>query len=325
MAFRFKLNQPVKKDVRRLLLGQIEKARIELGAGTIHPANIHEARKCLKRIRSVLRLVRPALGDKTFRREAERYRQIAELLSPLRDRQILLETVEKLEAASAEPAHDALGSVHRLLKSGDEKAVHEPNASTVLGDVRDRFGPAAKITRKLKLGPVTTTSLMRGLEHTYRKGRRAFSTAYATPDDEAFHDVRKSIQHHCRHLQLMSPAWPDLFAVHIENARTLAQLLGDDHDLSVLVAFVSSQPDVMLSPAAKTSVIASAYDRQRVLRAEARPYGQKAFAMNPKELHRTIGTLWTAAAKQSLPQTNGYAPLADPATDPLRDGQSRPN
>ncbi len=325
MAFRFKLNQPIKKEVRRLLISQIEKARAELDGESVQPANIHEARKSLKRIRSLLRLVRPALTKKTYDCEMNRFRQIAELLSPLRDRQILLETADKLDAASAGTASGPLVFLRRLLNSNSENGPVHLNANAMIGEARNRFNPAIKAARKIKIAPASMKSMIGGFEKTYGHGSRAFSAAYSKPDDEAFHDVRKAIQHHSRHLLLMAPAWPELFATLIENARTLAQLLGDDHDLSVLIHFVAAQPDVMISPDAKVSIIAAARDRQQALRSEARPYGQKAFALRPKEFSRTVAALWAASARKHHLDIRGLVP-PDPLEPPaLILSRIRPN
>ena len=57
---------------------------------------VHEARKDLKKLRSALKLVRPVLGEKAYRRENERFRDVARELSDVRDAQVRAETVEGL-------------------------------------------------------------------------------------------------------------------------------------------------------------------------------------------------------------------------------------
>ena len=44
-------------------------------ARTTSPSAIHDARRCLKRLRALIRLVRPALGDAVYRRESRTRRQ----------------------------------------------------------------------------------------------------------------------------------------------------------------------------------------------------------------------------------------------------------
>ena len=59
--------------------------------------------------------------------------------------------------------------------------------------------------------------------------------AYDEPSDESFHTMRKAVQWHWRQMSLLARAWPDEFAVRVTAARELSQMLGDDHDLAMLI------------------------------------------------------------------------------------------
>ena len=100
MAFRFKLGEPFEEGVRRIAVEQIERAQNELQAKGDHAVAVHETRKALKRLRALLRLVRPAMGDDVFKQENAQLREIGLSLSGARDRHVLLETVNKLEGAA---------------------------------------------------------------------------------------------------------------------------------------------------------------------------------------------------------------------------------
>src|SRR5262245_16407187 len=93
MAFRFKLNEPVEKGFRRIGLEQIERAERQLSASESLEVATHETRKSLKRVRALLRLARPGLGDTIYRAENARFREIGALLSSARDSDVVLETV----------------------------------------------------------------------------------------------------------------------------------------------------------------------------------------------------------------------------------------
>ena len=97
MAYRIKLSETPQQALRRAGLEQIERAYSAISparkTGGETGRSIHETRKCLKRIRALLRLVRPGIDDDDFRRENARYRDIARMLSPERDADILPETL----------------------------------------------------------------------------------------------------------------------------------------------------------------------------------------------------------------------------------------
>ena len=97
MTYRFKLQEPIAQGVRRIGLEQIDIAAAKLGSKDDIPAAIHDARRCLKRLRALLRLVRPGLADTAYRRETERLAGMGRLLSGARDLFVMQQTLAKLE------------------------------------------------------------------------------------------------------------------------------------------------------------------------------------------------------------------------------------
>lgn len=68
----------------------------EGGEGDDLPESVHSARKDLKKLRSVPRLVCPVIGGERFRTENKRYRDAGRRLSSSRDAEVKLETLVAL-------------------------------------------------------------------------------------------------------------------------------------------------------------------------------------------------------------------------------------
>ena len=92
MTYRFKLQEPIGQGVRRIGLEQVEIAEAKLSSKEDVSAAIHDARRCLKRARALLRLIRPGLEESDYRREAERLAGIGKLLSGARDLDVMRQT-----------------------------------------------------------------------------------------------------------------------------------------------------------------------------------------------------------------------------------------
>ena len=107
------MQEPIGQGVRRVGLEQIEIAEAKLSSKDDISAAIHDARRCLKRVRALLRLIRPGLEESVYRREAERLAGIGKLLSGVRDLDVMRQTLGKLESR-----FDALpvGAAERLAK-----------------------------------------------------------------------------------------------------------------------------------------------------------------------------------------------------------------
>src|SRR5262249_59732979 len=79
MSFQLRPGEPLRKTTRRIVRKQIDAALEELTGANKGPRDeaVHEARKSLKRVRAVLRLVRPVIGEKAYRRENTCFRDAA--------------------------------------------------------------------------------------------------------------------------------------------------------------------------------------------------------------------------------------------------------
>ena len=301
MAFRFKLEEPIQKGFRRIGCEQIDRALGELSAGLNLPAEIHEARKCLKRVRALLRLGREGLGTEIFRIENRRFSDIAGRLAPARDDHVLCETLLKLEAAESDDrTRRALSRVRVLFLAGRAESARTDTDSSAVGEVMDALADARDRFGTLSFKPATTDTLVSGLVHNYRRARKAMAAAYETNEDEAFHTWRKGVQAHWRHTSLLSRLWPDLMDVRVGAARELSQILGDDHDLSILRDRIYSVvEDAPLSPDETDAVLTLIGARQDGLRRIAKPRGEMLLAASPKAHGRWIAALWTAARERA--------------------------
>jgi CHAD domain-containing protein len=294
MVFRFKLAEPFEDGVRRIAREQIERAQSQLKAPEDPVVAVHETRKSLKRLRALLRLIRPALGEAAYREENTKLREIGGGLSSTRDRHVLLETLIKLEANSSlarKGLDQAVRNVLQLANGKDTPAVED----AAIKQAHGRLGEAKRRFAQLKLNGKGFDIVGPGLEVSYRKARRAFHRAYAEPSDEAFHEWRKGTQQHWRHMALLSRAWQGCLNARVAEARTLSQLLGDDHDLALFIGFVHSEQACGLSGAQVAALEKVARQRQGELRTVAYPRGMRLFAEGAGSLRRRIAAYWEAA------------------------------
>lgn len=309
MAFRFKLTEPFDQGCRRVALEQIERAQSQLKGGKNATIAIHETRKCLKRLRALLRLIRPAIGERAYRSENTHLREIGLALAGARDRHVLIETITKLEAASG---RDGLGdAIRTVLIAENGGPGDDVDAAATKQALRD-LDEAAQRLAQLRIPGRGFDPIASGLEASYRTARRAYRKAYEKGADEDFHEWRKGTQQHWRHMALLLRAWPDGFSARINQARELSQLLGDDHDLAILVAFLGSEHAAAI-PAETAGLIETlARERQEQLRAMAEPMGRRLFAEGAKALRRRVEIYWEAAAASDQLTAKSAKPKGNP-------------
>src|SRR5262245_51916833 len=98
-AYRIDPGEPVPDEVRRVARGRIEHALDELRgrSDSTREEAVHEARKDMKKLRALLRLVRGELGERVYSAENACFRDIARELAGVRDADVMLATLTDLE------------------------------------------------------------------------------------------------------------------------------------------------------------------------------------------------------------------------------------
>jgi hypothetical protein len=298
MAYRVKIGARLDRDIRRLLSAQTGRA-IGYLSGTLEDggSTIHSTRKCLKRSRSILRLVAPGLTVTEFRQSDRAFRDIARLLSLDRDREVMSETLTLLASKATGDGKAALLAALDELNT-PVKSIETPT------DLPDNIARAIALLQKrdhaihrLDIAKVHIENIAEGYAATYAQGRKALKAAYRADTDEAFHTLRKALQHHWRHCQLLAPAWPDLMNVRITAARDISQMIGVDHDLSLVVAHFANDGSSKLDPAVRTRIASAAKAEQKHLRTEVKPLAGRLYAARPSHLQHLILDHWPAAIR----------------------------
>ncbi len=87
--------------LRRLSLEEFDRAIGGLLHGSDVDVAVHEARKSMKRLRAVLRMIRGELGEERYRRENEALRNTARLIGSVRDSAVLMATVSAIRSRFA--------------------------------------------------------------------------------------------------------------------------------------------------------------------------------------------------------------------------------
>lgn len=296
MAYRFKLQEPLAQEVRRVALEQIDLAEEKLASQDDIPEAIHNARRSLKRLRALIRLLRPAIGDAAYRRESERVAGTARLLSGARDVHVMRLTATKLESRFG-PLPDGAGKRLAALLAKEAAAIPSDAGKDGRAQALKRLKQMRKVFTGHALDDLSFAALAEGLERCYRKGRRGFRDAFRKPSDESFHAWRKSVQRHWRHMQLISRAWPEALSARADEAKEVSRLLGEDHDLAVLLAKVTEAAPDSLSPEDVAAIGALCRSCQAEIRELAEQRGTRLFAEPAEELRRRIETYWASAGR----------------------------
>lgn len=289
-SFRLKRKEEVGAGLVRVVRGRAAKA-IEALREDEDPAKaIHSARKEIKKIRSVLRLLRGELGAKTYRAENRRYRDAGRALSSSRDAEVKVATLSALE--------ERFGHELPSASAWNWKRVLERERREAAGEVADSAGIDAAVEALAggreaagQWSPGGSWKLFGpGLEDGYRQGRKAMARVAADPDPELVHEWRKRTKDLWYDLRLIRRAWPEVLDPTVDSAHELADLLGDHHDLTVLAEDLAGRPRI----GSKARMTALIEQFQAELLDRALDLGARIYAEQPKAFGKRVHRYWKA-------------------------------
>jgi CYTH domain-containing protein/CHAD domain-containing protein len=317
MAFVFEPTASMTPEVQRVTCERIDEAISNLtdlsdadDAEEIERA-VHDTRKRCKEIRAIARLVRSALDD-DFDPFSESVRDAADALAPIRDAHALLATFDDLLASNGERDDSELGRVRKVLAS----AAAEATLGVRGDDPRiDRARSLLAASRTQIEGwhlPEGDGTLGAGIEATFRRGRRALSRARAEPTNDHLHEWRKSVKQLWYQVRLLRRAAPSVLEALIKSLDDLAEALGDDHDLAVLIERLAADPDHYGGAEAVAHAHRLASAGQDDLRRRAFRLGATIYAEKPRAFRHRMLSYWACAIEDGPERaTGGIAELAE--------------
>jgi len=298
MAYRLDPCRPNADEIRRVAVAELDAAVAQLTdpAGPDARA-VHDSRKRLKKVRSLVRLARADVGTKVAKRANADLRDAGQALSDRRDADVLVEVADRLLVASDDEATAAALVVLRDELATRAAAAPAPTAE-VLSVAAGRIADTSRRLVECRPRTVGWRAIEPGLRDRYGRARRSLTLLGAAPTDEELHEWRKGTKDVWYHLRLLEGVWSPVLEPLVEQAGALADLLGDDHDLAVLTEHLALRPVAALAEGDLQSALVLklvAVERARLQR-EARDLGARVLADRASAWTDRLAAWWSKAS-----------------------------
>lgn len=300
MAYRLRHNETLSDNIRRIADEQMRRA-VELlrTSGEDLEEAVHDARKCFKKIRAVLRLVRSEIGKKTYRRENTRFRDAGRDLSAARDSVVRIRTLESLQEylqdhpERFEKTDIDFAPIQAYFAGQYDVETRQLNlGGKILKRVIKKVKKSRKAVTDWPIKHDNFRAIRPGLLRAYDNGRGALKLAYAEPKMENFHELRKRVKDLWYDVRILRPMRPKVYDPLTKQLKILSDLLGDEHDLSMLSQSLD-EPAVRESVGKLKSLRTLINRRQDLLREEIRPLARRIYKRKPKQFLKMIEKDWS--------------------------------
>jgi len=295
-------DRPLPAEVRRVSLGLLERAVSDLRSAPPDQFDegVHSARKKMKRLRGMLRLVRDEVGYRTYREENVVLRDTARSLSAIRDSYVSVLTLRSLWQRYSDMLYpEAFAYPEAWLLERHEvrrSSVTEPvvsNAITNLNTARRRFWnyPIDEIVRD------DYQAIASGIHRVYKRGYRGLVRAAETRDVADLHEWRKRVKYLRFQMEALTPLYPHLLRATAKSLDELGELLGDDHDHAVLADTILAHPESCSHERERWMLIALIHEQRASLQERALKHGTALYSEKPAAFVARIGSYWEAGRR----------------------------
>jgi CHAD domain-containing protein len=296
MSYRLHLDETVRHGLKRIVRRQLRRAQQSLRETS--EERVHEARKSVKKVRAIVRLLRQT-DTAGIGKDARRLRSAGRVLSRLRDADAVLATLDRVRRRFPKrlPEHTAAIIRRELIRTKAQIKKGRRNTRRVAHATRSLRCVYQSLRRWQvpKLGPIDVADL---LTPAYRASRKAMLKVRKTTRPSDVHQWRKQVKTVWYQLRLLEERAPSLRTM-LQHFERLETVLGEHHDLAVLQAIVARDHRRRRSPEALRQLSTLTHQMQTTLRRQALSQGKRLLDDKPKSFARALRRALSRSSQKS--------------------------
>jgi len=279
------------KDYLRNGLKNLER---DLGEGSERgPAAVHRARRRIKSLRALMRMIRVAVGDDAFHKGNDALGQAGRALASARRMGAMVESAEKLKADGLAAAD--LAVVRDIARAASRIATQSMSPELLdqaAGDARRHIAGLRGTANGWQLPQCDMAVFVEGMSRVYARARRLVDKGLSSADPAILHEARKSVIHLRYQLDMLEPIWPSLISAWVKELQRLREVLGDFNDLCEMETLINDPASPLSKVKNRSAAIRLVRDRRDALLSRGRPLARRLFAEPPSSFATRMTAMW---------------------------------
>jgi CHAD domain-containing protein len=292
VGFRLKCDETVSSEIQRIVLRQLEVATSELTSIGDPESDeaIHDARRRIKKIRAVIRLVRPVLDNSSRPVESD-LRRVNRMLAPVADGQGVIATLDELARRYSKVLpRKTVATLRSDLIARERRIDSAAEAAHVLQRATATLRAERRRVKRWRLKVDGFRAIAPGLKESVRRARNAMLAAWIHPSAAQFHAWRRHVKEHWFHVRLLEGRCGDHLMRDQRRLEALDGVLGEYHNLVLLRDVLLTDSSLSRKQFRECLQVIVRY--QRTLRLHAQLLGARIYCEKPRRFVRRVRRLW---------------------------------
>lgn len=301
MNYRFEIGNNTEHEIKRIMLERFDQSIDRFNEDDVNlDEAIHQLRKNMKKVRGALRLVRDVIGKNQYKEMNVAARDIARLGAQLRESNVRIETMNKLNAHFNQEITGQFypAITHKLKIEHNNLKSRLTEQENISKQIVQQLNEVKMDMEKLSIPEEGFDAFNDGLKRVYKRGLKAMKKVHIESTTENHHEWRKRVKYLWYQLRILKNSWPEGLKGYINELHELSNYLGDDHDLYDLRKklhsnsyFAKNEMDIK-----QLDVLIDNFSNEK--RYAARILGEKIYAEKKKAFVNRIKTYWEATVLQ---------------------------
>ncbi|MBL6445840.1 CHAD domain-containing protein [Fulvivirga sp. 29W222] len=301
MSLQLKRSEDFSTGITRLVKEQVQRAYNMLNSTQSSDRHeiIHELRKTFKILRAIFRLIKDEIGKSEYKKENIFYRDLGRQISEIRDKTAVIETMEQLQSQySKEFSTDLFGPPIKYQLQERRKLENNYVKNNIPGYLKSQIDNKLKEGHRWNLSVKAFDQIAPSLKRVYKKGQISLKIAKASRATEDLHEWRKRVKYLRYQIDTLSRIWPGIMGSLEDELHDLSNLLGFDHDLSIVQKQISDNLVVFENPVDKALVMAIITSQRNQMQRHAFIQGQNCYYEKPAAFIGRIQAYWSNYEKK---------------------------
>jgi len=250
---------------------------------------VHDARRRVKKIRAIIRLIRPVL-DEPHRSDPD-LRRVSKMLAPVADGKGVIDTLnELLQRYRKQLPRKTAAAIRSDLIAREKQIDRKAAQDGVLQEAKRTLRLERKRVKSWKLSEDGFRAIAPGLKDSVRRAREGMVTAWLHPSAGNHHTWRRHVKDHWFHVRLLQGRCNGGLQPYQHQLEALDGVLGEYHNLVLLHEILISDGYLNQLETARCLSVVSRY--QRMLRRHAELLGVRIYSDKPGRYVRRVARLW---------------------------------
>jgi CHAD domain-containing protein len=252
--------------------------------------SIHETRKNIKKIRSILRLLMNNFDNQAFEVFNLEFRDSGRKLSSLRDAEALLEISDKIKTKKITSQKSIDNTRIQLIKYKD-KITAEFLSNEDINLIIENLENLEKKFVNLEFFGKDSFVFNLGLQKIYIHCIKLMKKCSKDGTDLDFHEWRKQVKYLWNSIMFFQKIWNPVLATYSDEIHKLSDYLGDMHDLTVLNEMIVNN-QIELETEDKERMLEMIENLKNKLRKLSFSQGFKLFIDKPSVFSKRLNKWW---------------------------------